>query len=89
MVFLKILIISATIVMIIGSMRGQNSLATYFELKESHRVLLKAVNDLESENKAIRDEIYKLNVSPQYARKVLRDKYHVTDENEEIIFFAN
>ena len=60
-----------------------------FELKENHTILSKAVNELDSEIQYLKDEIHKLNVSPEYARKILRDKYHITDENEEIVFFAN
>lgn len=71
-----------------GLYRGDNSVAGYFHLKQSREVLKKAVQDLGSENTALSEEINRLKTSPGYARKVLRDKYHLTDEDEDIVFFA-
>ena len=89
MMYLKLLLISSTLVMLIGIFRGPNIWQSYFDLKENHAVLLSAVDALEEENKSLQEEIHKLKISPDYARKVLRDKYHITEENEEIIFFGN
>ena len=77
------------IILVIGSWRGDNSIRNYFELKDSALVLEKVVQDLEDENAALAFEIEKIEKSPSYALKVLREKYHVTAENESIIFFAD
>jgi cell division protein FtsB len=47
------------------------------------------VDKLKTDNQELSEEIRKIKSSPAYARKVLRDKYHVTDANEKIIFFAD
>jgi cell division protein FtsB len=47
------------------------------------------VDKLKADNQELSEEIRKIKSSPAYARKVLRDKYHVTDANEKIIFFAD
>ena len=44
---------------------------------------------IEAENARLQEEITKIKVSKSYARKVLREKYHTTDENEHIVFFAD
>jgi len=72
----------------IGMVRGESSFTTYFELKRSKEILGKTVNNLEAENRDLSQEIDKIRKSKEYARKVLRDKYHVTDPDESIIFFA-
>lgn len=69
--------------------RGESSLQTYVELQRSQEVLGKTVNKLEDENRSLSQEIYKLKNSKEYARRVLRDKYHVTDADESIVYFAD
>jgi cell division protein FtsB len=68
--------------------RGEHSVSTYFSLKESQKVMSVAVTKLKAENSKLADEIVKLKKSKNYAKKVLRDKYHLTEEGEKIIFFA-
>jgi cell division protein FtsB len=75
-------------VMNIGIFRGPSGVNDYIELEKSRDVLSKAVENLKTENEAISEEINRIKSSPQYARKILRDKYHVTEEDEDIIFFA-
>ncbi len=79
----------AAVVLAIGIFRGDHSIGRYFELRESREILTKTVGDLQSENTALSKEIVKLKQSKGYARKVLRDKFHITDEDEKIIFFAD
>ena len=79
----------ATLVITVGIIKGESSIGRYFALKESERILSDAVASIEAENRKLSDEITKLNTSPDYARKVLRDKYHVTDDDEKIIYFAD
>ncbi len=77
------------IVLLVSSMRGELSILDYFKLNRSLQILEASVERLKHENQAISDEIRKIKSSPLYARKVLRDKYHVTDPDEKIIFFAD
>jgi cell division protein FtsB len=77
------------VVLGVGIFRGEHSLRTYFDLQESRGVLEKTVGNLEKENLEISKEVVKIKSSKNYARKVLRDKYHITDDDEKIIFFAD
>lgn len=85
----NILFVWATIVFATGMFRGQTSVSRYLSLKDSEIILGKAVADLDRENHKMEFEILKLKKSKDYARKVLRDKYHVTDGDEKIIYFAD
>lgn len=80
---------STLLVLLLGSIRGDHTLAQFFDLRKSRVVLKKTVQSLEAETAALASEIQKISESPNYARKVLREKYHVTDNNEKIIFFAD
>ena len=72
----------------LGMVRGESTLKDYFELSKSREILKNTVENLKSENSDLSEEIVKLKKSPSYAKKVLRDKYHVTEPNENIIFFT-
>ena len=76
-------------VLLIGTLRGQNSIFDYFKLRKSQDILESTISKLKTSNEGLSDEIRKIKSSPDYARKVLRDKYHITDPNEKIIFFAD
>jgi cell division protein FtsB len=76
-------------VLIIGTLRGEVSIMDYFKLRKSLNLLEGTVEKLKADNLELSEEIRKIKSSPAYARKVLRDKYHVTDANEKIIFFAD
>ncbi len=71
----------------VGMVRGESSVKGYFDLRKSRDVLKQTVEGLKTENTSLNDEIMRIKKSPSYARKVLRDKYHVTDEDEDIVFF--
>ena len=77
------------VVLGLGMIRGESSIATYFELERSEEILLLTVNNLELENRQLALEIMKIKKSGNYARKILRDKYHVTDANERIVFVGD
>lgn len=83
-----LLIILALISLNLGLFRGSITIDRYFDLKKSQNVLSTAVDRLKAENDALSLEITRIKSSPSYARKVLRDKYHVTDPDEDIVFFA-
>lgn len=71
-----------------GVLRGSQSVQNYFELRSNLDIMESTVDSLKGQNEELKKEIHKLKTSPDYARKVLRDKYHVTDPGERIIFFS-
>ena len=79
----------ATLVITVGVFRGETSLARYFSLSKSKSILQERVAELESENADLSQEIPRIKESKSYARKVLRDKYHVTDDDEKIVYYAD
>jgi cell division protein FtsB len=83
------LLLCGAIVLGIGIVRGESSIESYFELKRSRDTLKSTVEGLRAENKTLEDEITRLSNSKSYARKTLRDKYHIVDQDETIIFFAD
>lgn len=70
----------------IGFFRGNISINDYFLLKQKKEQLSQRVNSLEQEIKQIDREIEKIKHSPAYVKKVLRDRYSIFDEREEVIF---
>ena len=85
----RIILLSTSAVLAIGMIRGESPLSNYFELRESQGVLADTVHGLHQEVSTLKEEISKIENSPNYAHRVLRDKYHVTEENESIVFFAD
>lgn len=83
------LVVFGVAVINFGIYNGESSVESYQELRTSQQELSQVVNRLKSENEVLQTEISKLKNSPSYAEKVLRDKYHVTGPNEEIIFFVD
>ncbi len=79
----------ATIVITVGVLRGETSISRYFSLKKSRIVLEEAVASLKAENEQLAREVTMIKESKAYARKVLREKYHVTDDDEKIIYYAD
>lgn len=68
--------------------RGGRTISNYFALTGSRDLLEKTVDELEIETQKLANEIHNIKSSKRYAEKVLKDRYHVTDQNESIIFFA-
>ncbi len=83
-----LLLAAGLAVVTLGLFRGSSSISGYFELRRSREVLSQTVGNLRKENQDLADEIMRLKSSPSYAKKVLRDKYHVTEPDEDIVFFA-
>ena len=79
----------ATLVISVGVLRGETSISRYFSLTKSKVILEEAVSGLRSENEHLSGEITRIKESKSYARKVLREKYHVTDADEKIIYYAD
>lgn len=79
----------ATVVIAVGVFRGETSVGKFFSLSKSKVILEETVVGLKAENEHLAGEIIQIKESKAYARKVLREKYHVTDENEKIIYYAD
>jgi cell division protein FtsB len=77
------------LVLVIGMMRGSSDLGKYFELKNNLSNLQEIINEIEKKNENLESEIHRIKTSPLYARKILKDRYHVVDDNEDIIFFPD
>ncbi len=77
------------LVLLVGTLRGEGTILDFFKLRKSLGLLDSTVERLQASNQDISEEIRKIRSSPDYARKVLRDKYHVKDPDEKIIFFAD
>jgi cell division protein FtsB len=79
----------ATFVIVVGIFRGETSIARYFSLTKSKYILEETVANLKAENEHLSGEIHRIKESKDYARKILREKYHVTDDGEKIIYYAD
>lgn len=87
--WIKCFYIIAIAVVGTGILRGNKSVKTYFELRKSLKILEDTVLTLKKENEKLKLEIIKIKNSPSYAQKVLKDKYHLKEDSEKIIFFAD
>ena len=76
-------------VIAIGILRGETSIARYFSLSKSKYILEETVASLKAENEHLAKEILMIKESKAYARKILREKYHVTEDGEKIIYYAD
>ena len=88
-VWLTVILGIGVAVLCIGIVRGETSVSSYLELKKSRDVLAEAVGNLDQQNTDLDNEINKIKKSASYAEKILRDKYHVVEEGESIVFFPN
>jgi cell division protein FtsB len=88
-IWVPILLLWGVAVIALAMFRGESSIDGYWTLVKSRDVLRGIVGQIAAENAAIQSEIIKLKESPSYARKVLRDKYHVADQDENIVFFPD
>lgn len=73
----------------IGIVRGSIDTLRYFELKKSLTELQQATYELRNENKNIELEVLNIKTSPQYAKKILKDRFHMTEDNEDLVFMAD
>lgn len=86
--WIYLLLAAAFVILNVGMLRGASSIQSYVELTRSRDVLGGTVEGLRKETDELKNEITRLRSSPSYAKKVLRDKYHVTEPDEDIVFFA-
>ena len=75
--------------LVVDVFRGEQPLMNYFALRHSAEILQDTNKKLLTEITDLRDEIRKIRGSRDYAQKVLRDKYHLLEANEKIVFFAD
>jgi cell division protein FtsB len=76
-------------VIAISVVRGGHVIPAFFELRKSKMNLSRAVDELHNKNANISVEIDKLRNSSDYAKKVLRDKYHVVEADESMQLFTD
>lgn len=73
----------------IGVVRGPTGFARYRDLRMSEARLETTLEQLRGEARSLESEIQRITSSPAYARKILRDKFHVIGDNERIVFFSD
>ena len=86
---MRLLLIFGIIVLLTGIWRGKSSMAHSFHLERNASILRQHITQLTQENQQLAQEILKLKNSKSYAKKVLRDKYHLVDTDENIVFFGD
>ena len=89
LIFRRIVILLSLGTLTFGVIRSQNSWDTYQKLTKGRDVLKKHVTDLELETQNLSQEIERLKTSPIYAKKTLKDKYHETEQQEELILMQD
>lgn len=87
--WLVLLLLFGVFVLCVGMFRGESTIDSFYKLKKSHNILQEAVASLENQNKSLKLEIMKIRKSSDYAHKVLREKYHLTEKGERIVFFGD
>lgn len=75
--------------LIFHALRDHSKYTNYLKLIKSKEVLEEAIAKLEAKNNYLEKEIERIKNSKSYALKVLRERYHITEENEKIIFFTD
>ena len=86
---LRLLIVFGISVLIVGICRGEHLFSSSFRLAENASLLRQQIDQLRVENQHLALEITKLKNSKSYARKVLRDKYHLVDTGEKMVFLTD
>ena len=69
--------------------RGGTPVKAYFQLRQSRDILQRSNQDLVRENSALSLEIEKIEQSSSYAKRLLKEKYHVLEPGEKIVFFED
>ena len=87
--FLRFILLLTLLTLFLGGIRGGQYFYNYLSLRDSHNILKVTTFRIEAVIKNLENEIEKIQSSSSYARKILRDKFQVTDKNENILFFAD
>lgn len=75
------------LVLILGMFRGERSLSNYVALHHKKQLLATTVSSLEANIHHLSQEIHRIENSPEYAKRILRDKYHLLAEDEHMLLF--
>jgi cell division protein FtsB len=70
-----------------GIFRGQHTWKNYRELQAKKVELVAIVEKIKASNLVVKNELDLIKNQKTYARKVLKDRYHKVNDDEEIIFF--
>ncbi len=70
-----------------SSFRGSSTIEKHFVLKDRKQKMTRAVEMLETHNHELEKLVAKISRSEVYAKKVLKDKYHMTEEGERLVYF--
>ena len=76
------------VLLVVSTLRGRSSYSVYSTLQQSKDKLEGSVQELRQEAADLKREIGSIAHSKAYARRVYKDKYHVVDSKESIVFFA-
>lgn len=86
---LNIFFLFVNLLFLFHALRDYSKYPNYLKLLKSKEILADTIEKLEVKNKDLEDEIERITNSKSYALKVLRERYHLTEENEKIIFFTD
>lgn len=81
------LIVVFTVALFSGIYQNKEAYKEYRKLKNAEIHLQNKVDSLNNQIETMQSEIDNIRSSAVYAKKILKDKYHVTDDDETIIFF--
>ncbi len=75
--------------LIFSSLKTKIGLSEYLFAQKINKQQTVLNKQLAEEIHLLESEIKKLKTSPKYALKKLKEKYHIIEPNEKIIFFAD
>lgn len=87
--YFQFLVYLGALTMLVGTLRGNHTLKDIAELKKSHNILKKTVDNLQDEIGQLSSEVLKLKTSPDYALKVLRERYNYRRDQEEVLYLPD
>lgn len=76
----------AGFVFLLGITRGNNNALVYYQLKSKKHDLENRISEISQNNETISLDIQRIKEFPQYARRLLKDKFHLTEEGEKLVF---
>ena len=72
-----------------NSLKNGNTIAHYYELKESEKLLEETIKTLESDVVDLETKLTRIKNSPEYAKKFLKDKYNITEKGETFVYYKD
>ena len=77
------------LLLVAANFRGRGNYSDLKSLRESKNVLEQVVIGLQQEVDQLNVEVRLAHSSPAYALRLLKDRYHYTEPNEQILFFGD